>query len=185
LQAASAINPQQTIHTAFKVSVPGLKPGNYPFAIYHWQMKGIREDVNFQPVCGNSELSAKFLECLERGEAVETVISPIEQSDIDALDVQHHALWITARLEHISQNLELVRFRRESLKTSHAARIAVLNEQISKTTNDKIRLMRKSQLESAENDFARRIAELEQAENQAEITAHPVAFGVMVVEDVK
>lgn len=182
LQAASAINPQHTIYTAFRVSVSGLKSGNYPFAIYHWQMKGIREDVNFQPVCGNLDLSAKFLEYLERGEAIETGPSPIEQSDIDALDVQHHALWTTARLEHISQNLELVRFRRESLKTSHAARIAVLNEQISKATNDKIRLMRKSQLESAENDFARRMAELEQAENQAEITAHPVAFGLMVVE---
>jgi hypothetical protein len=183
LQAASTLNPKQTIFTAFQVSDSDLKPGNYPFAIYHWQIKGIREDVSFQPVCGDIELSKRFLEYLEKGEIVEAGGSPIEQSEIDALDVQHHALWSTARFEHISQNLELVRFRRESLKTSHAARIAVLNEQISKTTNDKIKLMRKSQLESAENDFARRMADLEQAENQAEITAHPVAFGVMEVRN--
>ena len=181
LQAASAINPKQTIHTAFKVSTSDLKPGNYPFAIYHWQKKGIREDVSFQPVCRDLELITRFLTYLEQGETVATGICPIDLSEIDSLDVQHHGIWSSARLEHISQNMELVRFRRESLKTSHAARIAVLNEQISKTNNDKIRLMRKSQLESAENDFARRIVELEQAENQAEITAHPVAFGVMIV----
>jgi hypothetical protein len=64
LQAARAAAPDQTIHTAFRVKSSSIKPGNYPFAIYHWQKKGIREDVSFQPVCvlnadGDSRLTLK------------------------------------------------------------------------------------------------------------------------------
>ena len=186
LQAARAAAPDQTIHTAFRVKSSSIKPGNYPFAIYHWQKKGIREDVSFQPVCVDADISGQFLNLLEQGEPIprESVILP-DQDMFDSLDTRHHALWSAARLEHVSHNSELVRFRRESLRTSHAARMAVLKEQLTSTTNEKIKLMRKSQFDSAEADYARRLDELGRAEQQADITAHPVAFGVMIVESGK
>lgn len=183
IQAARAVGIDQTNYTAFRVRDAVLKPGSYPFAIYHWQKKGIREDVTFQPVCGDESVSRRFLHLLEQGDMIspESIVLP-PQSVFDDLDSHHHALWVAARLEHVSHDFELVRFRRQSLKTSHKARMAVLMEQLDSTTNGKIRLMRKSQLDSAEADFARRMQELDQAESKADITSQPVAFGVMVVE---
>ncbi len=95
---------------------------------------------------------------------------------------RHHALWAAARLEHTSYNNELVRFLRQSLTASHTARKSILQGQLQSATNEKICLMRKSQCESAEADFVRRMADLDKAELQADLTARPVAFGVMVVE---
>jgi superfamily II DNA or RNA helicase len=183
IQAARAVGIDQMHYTAFRVRDAALKPGSYPFAIYHWQKKGIREDVTFQPVCGDVSISSRFLHLLEQGDMIspESIVLP-PPPVFDDLDSHHHALWVAARSEHISHDFELVRFRRQSLKTSHKARMAVLMEQLDSTTNDKIRLMRKSQLDSAEADFARRMQELDQAENKADITSQPVAFGVMVVE---
>ncbi len=100
----------------------------------------------------------------------------------DELDARNHALWAAARLEHVSENSELVGFRRESLRTSHAARLAILCEQLAAASNEKIRRMRQSQLDNAVADFARHMAELDIAEAQVDIHAQPVAYGVMVVE---
>lgn len=183
LQASRAVSTDDVLHTVFHVKNTSLQPGSYPFAIYHWQKTGIRDDVSFQAVIDNPEASSRFLQLLEQGEELpESSVTLIDKSVSDALDTRHHALWAAARLEHVSYNSELVRFRRQSLTTSHTARMAILKEQLQTITNDKIRLMRKSQCMSAEADYARRLAELDKAEQQADMTARPVAFGVMVVE---
>lgn len=183
MQASRAISTDKPLLTVFRVKDDSLTPGNYPFAIYHWQKTGIRDDVSFQPVIDYPAVSARFLCLLEQGEELsESDITLPGKAVFDALDTQHHALWAAARLAHVSYNNELVRFRRQSLTTSHAARMAILQGQLQSATNDKIRLMRKSQCGSAEADYARREVELDKAEQQADMSAQPVAFGVMVVE---
>lgn len=184
LQASRAISTDQEMYTTLLVRDASIKAGRYPFAIYHWQKTGILDDVTFQPVIDYPEASSRFLQLLEHGEKLpgSSVTIPAKET-FDALDPLHYTMWATARLEHLSRNGELIRFRRRSLSTSHAARMSILRGQLRSATNDKIRLMRQSQCESAESDFARRMAELDKAELQADLTARPVAFGVMVVEN--
>lgn len=183
LQASRAITADAAITTVFRVNNPNLRAGNYPFAIYHWQKTGIRDDVSFQPVIDYSDASSIFLQLLEQGEELPEGAVTIPGQDVyDALDTKHHSLWVSARLEHVSYNSELVRFRRQSLNTSHNARMAILHGQMESATNEKIRLMRRSQCDSAEADYTRRVAELDKAELQADLAAQPVAFGVMVIE---
>jgi hypothetical protein len=64
---------------------------------------------------------------------------------------------------------------------SHRARIALLEEQLSQATNEKIQKMRRSQIAAAEADYARRIQELDIALERADIVAGPVAYGVIHV----
>ena len=183
IQASRAMTTDTAITTTFRVQNSTLPPGNYPFAIYHWRKIGIRDDVTFQPVIDHPEASSMFLQLLEQGDVLpESSVTLPDKEVYDTLDSKHHALWAAARLEHVSYNSELVRFRRQSLSISHNARMAIIQGQLRSATNDKIRLMRKSQCESAEADYARRVAELDKAELQADLTVHPVAFGVMVVE---
>jgi hypothetical protein len=76
---------------------------------------------------------------------------------------------------------ELAQFRRESLTTSHRARIALLKDQLEQATDEKIRRMRQAQIKAAEEDYARRVQELDIAAERADITAKPVAYGVISI----
>lgn len=183
IQAAGSIGGQPPISTVFKVKTTDLSEGNYPFAVYQWQKHGIRDDVVLMPVCSDSIPAESFMKLLEKAEQMELSNAPISEKAIfDMLDNQHHSLWSAARIEHQDYNLRLAQYRRESLMSSHKARLSILHEQVDKATNDKIRRMKQSELASAEADFKRRMADIEKAESQADITAQAVAFGVMVVE---
>lgn len=183
LQASRAISVDTALHTVFRVKDTSLAPGNYPFAIYHWQKTGIRDDILFQPVVDSPEASRRFMELLADGEELpESSAAMPDKAVFDALDTQHHALWVAAKVEHVSYNSELVRFRRQSLTSSHAARMAILQGVLQSNKDSKIQVMKKSECGRAEADFARRMTELDKAELQVDMTARPVAFGVMVVE---
>ena len=101
----------------------------------------------------------------------------------DELEAQHYRLWSAARAEHQQRTQELAAYRRESLTTSHKARIGLLDEQLEQANDKKIRRMRQSQIDSAEADYARRIEELDRAMERADVVHEPVAYGVLIVEE--
>ena len=90
--------------------------------------------------------------------------------------------WTTAQANHIAQNQELAEHRIQSLTVSHRTRVDTLEDQISKATNEKIRIMKQSELARANADFDRRISEFQKAGNTGDIRAMPLLFGTVVVE---
>ena len=66
---------------------------------------------------------------------------------------------------------------------SHRARCTVIKDQLERATNDKIRLMKQSELARANADFERRMRELEQAAGSGDIHASPVLFGTIAVRE--
>jgi len=180
LQAANAIGNNSVIYTTVKVTNAGIPAGQYPFAIYQWQIQGIREDVVFMPVCDYPIPGENFMSLFKKSEQLEP--SQVEMPEQNMFDALHHKLRSDARAEHQAYNLRLAQYRKESLKSSHKARLSVLNEQLNKVTEERIRIMRQSEISRAVADFERRMADIEKAETQADITAQLVALGVMVVE---
>lgn len=180
LQAANAIGYNSVIYTTVKVTNAAIPAGQYPFAIYQWQIQGIRDDVVFMPVCDYPIPGENFMSLFKKAEQIEP--SLVEMPDQNMFDALHHKLWSDARTEHQAYNLLLAQYRKESLKSSHKARLSVLNERLNKATEERIRRMRQSEINRAEADFDRRVAEIGQAEMQADITAQLVALGVMMVE---
>ena len=59
----------------------------------------------------------------------------------------------------------------------------MLEEQLKQASNEKIKKMRQSQITAAEADYARHIQDLDIAMERADVTAGPVAYGVLIVED--
>lgn len=59
--------------------------------------------------------------------------------------------------------------------------MAILKEQLTQATDEKIRRMRQSQIVSADADYSRRMKELDDAIIQADITSTLVAQGVVRV----
>lgn len=180
-QAACTLFATERAISMFRVRDEQVAAGSHPFAIYKWSKRGIRDDVSLQPVCADATLRQRFLELLEQASPQDASQLP-DDAVFDDLDKHHHRVWSEARAAHQAHTQQLARYRRESLQTSHRARLAILNEQLTQSGDDRIRRMRQAQIARADADVERRLAELNAAETNADIMAQPVAFGVMIVE---
>ena len=203
-QASRAFDTTKRVVTTLKVKDRSVPHGDYLFAIYKWQFHGIREDLVLCPVASSEQITPHLGKLLEKAEE-----NPISEDNIpepslsaaclcvparrqvpsqagawDELDAHHYKLWSKTREKHQRRTQELAQYRRESLTISHRARIALLKDQLDQATDEKIRRMRQSQIDSAEADYARRIQELDIAMERADITAQPVAYGVINIEEV-
>ena len=182
-QAASAMEPGASkpicVVQAFDSEI---LPGQYPFVIYEWQYSGVRDDLVLYPVTQSSEVSLHLSDLLEYGRLGTLPNAQIpDQAVFDQLDTAHYELWAEARSRHKEQNQRIADHRIESLNTSHHARVAMLEDRLTQATNEKISRMRQGQLNNAEADYKRRLAELEAAVQRADLNAEPVAYGVVLV----
>ena len=181
-QAAWSTDSSDRLASAFEVRDDAVPPGDYPFTIYQWRYQGLQQDLVLQPVCTLSELIPRFLDLMKNGVPVEVLQDMSEPRLFEELDEKHYALWAEAKKKHEDKTRQLATYRLASLETSHRSRLALLNDQLIKATDDRIRRMRQSQIASAESDFARRRAEIERSITEADITAQPIAFGMMRVK---
>ena len=184
VQAARAVGSTSdgTPLVGIRVATDTVPPGDYPFAIYQWQYHGIRDDVEFRPVTTDPALTGGFLRLLPDGEGFEVAPDIITDATRNALESRHYETWSDARAGHVENTLRIAEFRRSSLETSHKARMALLNAQLAEAQNEKIRTMKLRQKENAQADFDRHIREIEEASGKADITTHPVGWGILRVE---
>ncbi|MFH1975012.1 MAG: helicase-related protein [Pseudomonadota bacterium] len=183
-QAAMSFDTRQRVITTLKVQANEVPAGRYEFAIYQWRFHGIKEDLVLRPIASSEAVTAHLGRLLEK--AMDTTTDDPGDGgspEWDELDAQHYKLWSDARAKHRQRTQELAEYRRESLSTSHRARISLLEEQLKQASNEKIQKMRQSQIATAEADYARRIQDLDIAMERADVTAGPVAYGVLIVED--
>lgn len=177
-QAAMSFDVDDRILTDLTVTSMKVPAGRYEFAIYQWQYHGIREDLVFKPIAADSSVTKHLGMLLQYATDSEIERSdPLSESIREALDHHHYTIWNDERQEHRRKTRELVEYRRESLSTSHNARISMLEEQLEQATNPKIHKMRHSQLSAAQADYHRRLAELNTAEEGADIITSPVVYG--------
>jgi ATP-dependent helicase HepA len=179
-QAALHFRVVAPAHICLNAHSTEVPAGTHYFALYRWRMTGVKTDEQLVPIASNTNLAGQLL-CL-LSTATDTVSSqPPSKADLDALDVEHHSMWRTAQANHIARTRELIEHRIQSLSTSHRARSRILQLQISQATNDKIRLMRQSELGRIEVDFDRRIAQLEKEAGSGDIHSTPVLFGTLTI----
>ncbi|SDG98463.1 DEAD/DEAH box helicase [Pelagibacterium luteolum] len=179
--AARGVAADEEIHISLAASLPGLSPGEYPFAIYQWQLSGLKEDAMLVPVVADPEISRVFMHVLAAARDV-TDLPPPSSSMIEALDGWHHDLWVSRRAEHVAEAAEIARFRRDSLEASYRARMAILEEQRGRANEERIRRMRTGQIDRAMADHREALARLARDEARADILARRVAAGVIRVE---
>ena len=183
-QATMSLEATPQAATTLKVQTSEVPEGRYEFAIYQWRSHGIREDLVLKPIASAKELTPYLSRLLEK--AVDAPADDPGKNSTpvwDELDAQHHALWSEARANHQQQTQELAAYRRESLSTSHQARLALLQEQLEQTSEEKLQRMRQAQIDAAEADYERRIQGLDNAVERTDILAEPVAYGILTIEE--
>ncbi len=180
-QAAQHVEPTTPLVSYLRAKSEDLPSGRYPFAIYRWSKIGMKDDFTFQPVALNPELSPIILPLLEYS-AQDEADATITHDEERALEHAHYLVWLNERANHIEKVQRAANARKHSLDTSHAGRMAVLEEQRDIATDSRIRRMRESQILSATRDYERRVAELIKVAERGDIIGEAVAFGVINVE---
>ncbi|MBF0238128.1 MAG: DEAD/DEAH box helicase family protein [SAR324 cluster bacterium] len=182
-QASLSFDSKQRVFTKLSVSSKEIPAGNYEFAIYQWRFHGIREDLILQPIAISELVTAQLEHLLETAVDLPDYDSENIPSTVwEALEAQHYKQWEDAVETHRQRTQKLAEYRRESLSTSHRARINLLDEQLRQASNEKIQKMRQSQIVSAEADYVRRIQDLDIAVERADIIAELVACGILYVK---
>ena len=181
-QAAMSFDAKQRVITTLKARTSEVPEGRYEFAIYQWRFHGIREDLVLKPIASSEAVTPYLGRLLEKTEDADGQ-KRSNSAVWDELDAHHYKLWSEARAKHRQETQELAAYRRESLSTSHKARIALLEEQLEQATDENIQRMRQSQIEAAEADFKRRTQELDSAMERADVIAEPVAYGILNIGD--
>jgi len=180
-QAADSFGRGKRVITCLRATAQDIQPGAYYFAIYIWEYKGIRQEVALKPVATSEEVRLRLTRLLQNSEPLDG-FDPIQRSEEwSDLDIAHYEIWSREREAHRMRNRELAGYKIESLTKSHDARMALLDDQLGKASNEKIRRMRESQIASARVDYARRKSELEKAMETADIIADPIAWGIIEI----
>jgi hypothetical protein len=183
-QAALTFDTKKRVMTVLRSKSNEVSKGSYEFAIYQWQFHGVREDLVLQPIASTEVVTKHLSSLLETAESVPTErVDAPDLNNCDGLDARHHKMWSEARTQHQRRTQELAEYRRESLMTSHRARIALLEEQLAQATNEKIQKMRRSQIIAAEADYARHNQALDIAMERADIVGTPVGYGILIIEE--
>ncbi len=175
-QAATLLCSNDLLQTHLRVTSPDLPIGIFPFAIFQWEKIGIRKDLTLVPVAFSDKIREQLGALIEISED-NLSSNNVSQVDLQGLDNQHYSLWSSAREEHRRHVQELVSFREESLTASHDSRLAILKDQLSVTSDEKLTRMRESQLQSAKQDFESRISELRIAASRADINTERIVVG--------
>lgn len=179
-QAAHFLQLDEPASVSLSVQSGEIAPGKYHFALYRWKKHGVKLDELLVPVASDPVVEDALLKLLQSSTEPEHSTSS-KPFDFDELDARHHAKWTAAQANHIAENRQQVDHRVQSLTVSHRARCKVIEDQISRATNDKIQLMKQGELVRAHTDFERHMAELQRAATSGDIHATAILFGTITV----
>lgn len=181
--AARALTAEMgAIYTVLRTGPTRHDSGRYPFAIYHWLFHGMRPDSQLIPILEDESLTGDFVSLLSVATEAEIPASlALSKEVIERLERRHFNLWQERRSQHIADTIERARIRRESLATSHAARMSLLRDQLDNAKEDRIRRMRASQMAQAESEYRQSLAKVADAERAADITVRIIGFGILEV----
>jgi hypothetical protein len=177
--AASSVQSDEAAYASLQVQSDEVNEGEYRFALYRWKKHGVKLDETLVAVASDSVIEDAILTLLQSASDADARVPP--QSEFDELDAHHYAKWTAAQANHIAENRQQVEHRIQSLTVSHRARAKAIEDQVDRATNDKIRLMKQSELARANADYNRRSAELQQAAEGGDIHATPILFGTIAV----
>lgn len=179
-QAAAFLQESDAVVVRLAVVHDTLPHGLHPFALYRWHRQGVKRDEELVPIAADEQVAAVLLDLLPVASDAPDLATPTQQV-LDELDAVHHQRWLAQATQHSEDNRQLVGVRIQSLSASFKARKALLDDQLRRATNDKIRLMKGAELERATVDFNSRVAELRHAAESGDIKASLAVFGVLEV----
>lgn len=182
-QAANALDSVGNVQVHLCVTDAELPAGIHPFAVFQWELIGLRRDLDIRVIAKEEAIDARLLDLLQRAIDCEPSDSrSVSAADIEVLETRHYAMWKDALTAYRRRIVDLAKFKETSLNASHEGRMAMLNDRLASSTEDKIRRMRQSEIDRAVREFNERSSELKRSSDQADITTERIMIGTIEVK---
>ncbi|TWU41887.1 DEAD/DEAH box helicase [Novipirellula artificiosorum] len=181
-QAANSLDAVSDAEVHLTVSDPKLPVGVHPFAVFQWELIGLRRDLDIRVIAKDESVNEHILSLLQL--AVDSEASDersILDADIDELDSRHYVFWKDALSSYRNKIVDLAKFKQQSLNASHEGRIAMLNDRLKSASEEKIIRMRQSEIDRANREYEERSAELTRSSEQADITTERIMIGTIEI----
>lgn len=181
-QAAKALDHEDNVEVYLSISDKYLPEGVFPFAVYQWELLGLRRDLEIVPVSTNKKIKQKLLELLQHADCAEQdKVRKVKQVDIDQLEAEHYLLWKQALKDYQNLVSNQAKYKKSSLKASYKGRMALLNHNLLSANEEKIQRMRQSQIAAATYDYQQRIEALNMTSDRVDITTERIVIGTIEI----
>jgi ERCC4-related helicase len=180
-QAAEYFGITDILYIGALVTGLELKPGIYPFSIYAWEYFGNRPQRKLTAVCEDPDVQEELLNSLQVAKTVELDINQYKLS-WQLLEKKHLQVWKFEKVRYKEKEEALLRYKSESLTNRFNIRRRLLQQQIQDAYDEKIKRMRKAELENAEAQYHAQINGLRWEAEKADIHIKLLVNGVLFVE---
>jgi ATP-dependent helicase HepA len=181
-QAAKALDGIGNAEVHLRVSDPELPEGVYPFAIFQWELIGLRQDLDIRAISKHEAIDAKLLDLLQKAEdASGSADRRLSESEVSELESRHYGLWKEALEKYRERIVSLAKFKEESLNASHKGRMSMLADRLTSATEEKIRRMRQAEIDRATREYNERLDDLRRSSEQADITTERIMIGTIEI----
>ena len=179
-QAAAYFASNEQAYIRLQYATENLPGGSYLFSVYAWSYVGINPHFKLVVVCDDDVIAAELPDILQESQnGAETV--KLKPSDWDSLEKKQVKLWIEEKSAEIVEAENTSTFKIESLSNNFRNRKRSLEQKILDASNENIRRMYSSQLESAKESYELKVEEIKKKVAQTDIHTTLIANGILDV----
>ena len=152
----------------------------YYFMAFQWKFTGVTTDTKIITIAESEELEKIIEENLACSDKLSNILNP--NRDLwSSLNTIHQNRWEQEKENFIQKTKKIIDFKKRSLDTSFRAEKLSIESVLEETTDDKIKLMKESQLEHCIDNHNRKIKELDDKMNSVDIHFKTLIYGIIKI----
>jgi hypothetical protein len=165
---------------AFRCSYVGVPPGRYPFAVYAWNYVGFISQFKMKVIPLEEKLKLSLPGIVQN--ASEFVLEGDASDFWRDINPIHTRLWRKAKDEWVRDTQAQADYKRQSLQMSYSRKKMAIEEKILKNADKKLELMYRAQLDNETERYEKKLRNIEDVVNRADIGFRKIANGMILVE---
>lgn len=177
-QAARYFKSSDIIHIHLEYYSDVIPEGTYPFSVYAWRYTGLQPMFKVVPICDNDLLREELVDILQEADSIDE--SSLTNSNLwDELEGKHIALWNQEKDQYLSEMKVTADYRVESIRSNYRNKRRSLEQKLSGEIDDNRRRMFVSELQTAEEKYQRKVADINDVLSRADIHTALIANGII------
>ena len=164
--------------TYVKTKSNKLKAGIYPFEIYLWAYRGLKNTSRLKVITHDNIQDTDFLNLLFECQDCEELL-PFDNS----LEIKHYEQWIKEKERYISEVSANIEYKKQTISNSYDKRIFFIEDSLAKANDERIIRMKTSELNNCKFAKNNKITELDEINKRVDILSTRVIQGVLKVEN--
>ena len=174
-----ASNKKSYVH--IKYYSDDIPAGRYPFAVYAWSYTGIQPSLKIVPICQDEMLSSELLDILQESDTCKDAIN-VGEHFWDELEPIQIGKWQSERTKYVANIQNAANYKLESIGSNFRNRKRNLEQKLQDSYDERIIRMYQSEMQSAEENYNTKVAEINSRISMADIHTALIANGVIDIQ---